>query len=80
VERSDLDWGVAYEEAMQERVGMLKRQRAEGSRALQRVPGLWQSYCVCDLDDDEIASVAIYEAEHYTNRAINEHRERYGYV
>lgn len=70
------DWGFAYEEAIRERVRKYSKLRAQGSGALVRVPGTCQSYCLRDLDDDEIRSVAMFEAEIYTNRAINQTRSR----
>lgn len=72
------DWGYAYEAAIRERVEKYSRLRAKGSGALVRVPGTCQSYCLRDLDDDEIRSVALYEAELHTNRAINKDREKHG--
>lgn len=72
------DWGYAYEEAIRERIELLTRLRSEGSTALQRVPGTCQSYLVRDLDDDEIRSVAIYEAEVHTNTAIRQSRTKHG--
>lgn len=70
------DWGYAYEEAIRERLRKYRKLRAKGSGALVRVPGTCQSYCLRDLDDDEIRSVAIFEAEVSTNMAINQHRRR----
>lgn len=70
------DFGYAYQEAIRERVEMLTRLRSEGSTALQYVPGLQATHRVRDLDDDEIATIAIWEAEVYTNRAINQSRKK----
>lgn len=70
------DWGYAYEKAYRERVRKYSKLRAQGSGALVRVPGTCQSHCLRDLDDDEIRSVAMFEAEIYTNRAINQTRSR----
>lgn len=70
------DWGYAYEKDMRSRIRRYEKLRREGSGALVRVPGTCQSYCLRDLDDDEIRSVAMFEAEIYTNRAINQTRSR----
>lgn len=70
------DWGYAYEQAINERLRKYRKLRAKGSGALVRVPGTMQSYCLRDLDDDEIRSVAIFEAEVSTNMAINQTRRR----
>lgn len=74
MESKPLDWGFAYEEEIRMQREMLREARAEGSEKLARVPGVWQSYKIRDLDDDEIDSIAIFEAEVNTNRAIKKTR------
>jgi hypothetical protein len=76
VARSSLDWGYAYEMAIRDHVERYSNLRAEGSAALVRVPGTCQSYCIRDLDDDEIRSAAIFEAEKIVNRSIHQHTRK----
>lgn len=62
--------------AIRDHVDRYTKARADGSAALVRVPGTNQSYCVRDLDDDEIRSAAMFEAEKIVNRAIHQHNSK----
>lgn len=74
------NWGAAYEEEMQSVANELRSARAEaryskrtGRRCQVWVPSENRMIPVDELEDCDIRQVAQYEAEKFTQRAINKH-------
>ena len=73
-----MDWRNAYAESLSDTRDHFRGLRASGSTKTIEIPGSCWSERICDLEDDDIESIAIAHAEKYTNAAIHKHKERYG--
>ena len=73
-----MDWSHAYAESLVDARKRFRKLRAQGSTKSVELPGTTNTERICDLEDDDIESIAIAHAEKYTNRAINQYKERYG--